>query len=72
MRDCRAIQSTILDSTLFCAGIDWPSQWWRIVFGDFDHMTWKQCLIVLSGVSLTVTGVFISSLYAPEATKLLS
>ena len=32
-------------------------------FGDFDHMTWKQCLIVLSGVSLTVTGVFISSLY---------
>ena len=32
-------------------------------FGDFDHMTWKQCLIVLSGVSLTVSGVFISSLY---------
>ena len=32
-------------------------------FGDFDHMTWKQCLIVLSGVSLTVAGVFISSLY---------
>ena len=23
-------------------------------FGDFDHMAWKQCLIVLSGVLLTI------------------
>ena len=40
-------------------------------FGDFDHMTWKQCLIVLSGVLLTIVGVFISSMHDSKSDEVV-
>ena len=34
-------------------------------------MTWKQCLIVLSGVLLTIVGVFISSMHDSKSDEVV-